>query len=530
MPTLAIRFTAGRYHATPWYRHVNEGAVEWPPSPWRLLRALLAVGFAKQHWPGAAADIPPVARRLIEKIASVQPQFTLPKGAVAHTRHYMPIVEGTNQKTTKVLDTFLRLSEPDKPLLVHWAVELTDEENALLRELAAGLAYLGRAESWVTAEVIGDVAPDQTWSRPHVAGEAVPRGWEQTPVFAPIGAESYAAWRSQELGAALAAAGKLTARKRAELEAAYPADLLACLCTDTAVLQKAGWSQPPGSERVLYLRRADALEPAVARPLAARAKRPAVEAALLTLASDTEHGQLCPLMIRALPHMERLHDAAVRLANGLCASLRGCDEQRVPLPGHRHAHWIPLDLDADGRIDHVLVYAPMGLDAAAQTALCKIERTYGKNLPDIVVSLAGFGSLPTMRRQLRDERERRLGELATATVWESRTPFLAPRHLKPNGKNAIAGQVQAECESRGLPVPVHVAELFREAVIERKFFDFIRVRPDKAPPQTRPLALRLTFPAPVSGPLCLGYASHFGLGLFAAVPEGLAHQKGEREK
>lgn len=24
---------------------------------------------------------------------------------------------------------------------------------------------------------------------------------------------------------------------------------------------------------------------------------------------------------------------------------------------------------------------------------------------------------------------------------------------------------------------------------------------------------------PISGPLCLGYASHFGLGLFAAVPE-----------
>jgi CRISPR-associated protein Csb2 len=234
MPTLAIRFTAGRYHATPWYRHVNEGAVEWPPSPWRLLRALLAVGFAKQHWPGEAGEIPSAARQLIEKLASVQPQFDLPKGAVAHTRHYMPIVEGTNQKTTKVLDTFLRLSDPDRPLLVHWAVALFGDETDLLRDLVAGLAYLGRAESWVTAEVIGDVIPDQTWSRPHVAGEAVPRGWEQTPVFAPIGAESYVAWRSQELGAALAAAGKLTAKKRAELEASYPADLLACLCTDTA--------------------------------------------------------------------------------------------------------------------------------------------------------------------------------------------------------------------------------------------------------------------------------------------------------
>jgi len=42
MPLIELRFPAGRYHATPWGSHVNEGAVEWPPSPWRLLRALIA--------------------------------------------------------------------------------------------------------------------------------------------------------------------------------------------------------------------------------------------------------------------------------------------------------------------------------------------------------------------------------------------------------------------------------------------------------------------------------------------------------
>jgi CRISPR-associated protein Csb2 len=517
MPTLAIRFTAGRYHATPWYRHVNEGAVEWPPAPWRLLRALLAVGFAKQHWPGAVDELPPVARQLIEKLASVRPQFALPQGAVAHTRHYMPIVEGANQKTTKVLDTFLRLSDPDTPLLVHWDVALADDETALLRELAAGLAYLGRAESWVSAALIGDVPPDQEWSRPHIRGEAVSAGWEQVASFAPLAAEQYTAWRTSELATALTAAGTLTAKKRAELEASYPADLLACLCTDTATLQKAGWSQPPGSQRILYLRRADALEPAVARPRTAHLPRPTVEAALLTLASDTQSGQFCPLLIRALPQMERLHDAAVRRTNGQCLALRGCDAAHHPLAGHRHAHWLPLDLDGDGRIEHVLVYAPMGLDAVAQQALGRIVRTYGKDLPEIVVSLAGFGSLVTIRRQLRDQRGAHPAELATATVWESRTPFLAPRHLKPSGNNSLIGQVQAECASRGLPVPVRVEELSREVLVERRFLEFVRVRPDKAPPQTRPLGLRLTFAAPVAGPLCLGYASHFGLGVFTGV-------------
>ena len=40
--TLAFEFPFGRYHGTVWDRSPNEGAVDWPPSPWRLLRALYA--------------------------------------------------------------------------------------------------------------------------------------------------------------------------------------------------------------------------------------------------------------------------------------------------------------------------------------------------------------------------------------------------------------------------------------------------------------------------------------------------------
>ena len=47
MPIIKLNFPAGRMHATPWGRHVNEGAVEWPPSPWRILRALVATWHLK---------------------------------------------------------------------------------------------------------------------------------------------------------------------------------------------------------------------------------------------------------------------------------------------------------------------------------------------------------------------------------------------------------------------------------------------------------------------------------------------------
>ena len=32
MLTIGIKFPAGRYHATPWGRNVNEGVVEWAVS------------------------------------------------------------------------------------------------------------------------------------------------------------------------------------------------------------------------------------------------------------------------------------------------------------------------------------------------------------------------------------------------------------------------------------------------------------------------------------------------------------------
>ena len=46
MPILTFTFPGKRYHATPWGAPVNEAQVEWPPSPWRVCRALLATGMS----------------------------------------------------------------------------------------------------------------------------------------------------------------------------------------------------------------------------------------------------------------------------------------------------------------------------------------------------------------------------------------------------------------------------------------------------------------------------------------------------
>jgi len=80
---IRLHFLAGRFHSTPWGSHVNEGAVEWPPSPWRLLRALVAV-FKRARPVGVGED---QVQRIVGAL-SATPSFYLPPAATGHTRHY----------------------------------------------------------------------------------------------------------------------------------------------------------------------------------------------------------------------------------------------------------------------------------------------------------------------------------------------------------------------------------------------------------------------------------------------------------
>src|SRR6185369_130127 len=105
MLAIAITFPAGRYHATPWGRHVNEALPEWPPSPWRLLRALVAVWKRKlPHLPREAVE------DVIGELARTNPAFCLPPATLGHTRHYMPLNSTDESKRTKVFDAFVSVA------------------------------------------------------------------------------------------------------------------------------------------------------------------------------------------------------------------------------------------------------------------------------------------------------------------------------------------------------------------------------------------------------------------------------------
>jgi CRISPR-associated protein Csb2 len=483
MVAIAFRFLAGRFHATPWGQHVNEGQPEWPPSPWRLLRALIATW--RRALPGVSEER---VRALIAKLAR-PPGFCLPRATLAHSRHYMPTIEGGRYKSTLVFDTFAALS-PEHPVVAVWPeVALELEERETLAALLQAMPYLGRAESWVEARLDG--APPEPNCRPLEPGAAIGDDLERVRVLAP--------------------------------DDGGEADLLEALMVGTGELRgKQKQTMPPRARWVEYARSRRALEP---EPLPRRSPpRPPA----FTIARYALDARPLPLLTEAVVvgHLARraLMSQYGRLTqHGKSRVFSGKSEQGLPLEGHRHTHYLCTDEDEDGRIDHLTIWAQDGFPQQEQHTLGTLAKLFAREgEPEIRLLLLGFATTVAAQGTM--------GHLVgPARVWRSLTPFVPLRHpkrhrdgrpkLDEHGRqiDGAEDQVLLELRRRGLPEPTSIRLMPRVLVggRERRWLEFKQRRPGGGGTAAGwGIGFRIEFAESVSGPLALGYGCHFGLGLF----------------
>jgi CRISPR-associated protein Csb2 len=448
----------------------------------------------------------------------------------------MPIgeLDKGREKTTLVFDTWADIGEGT--LAVRWGCALDGESSALLDTLASHLCYVGRSESWVLAEAMADDAelPPGIDAYPHVDDRPAESGWEQVSLLAAEPPQTYLEWRERSVakareGLPLPEGKKKPPKKllmaRDKAVAPYPKDVIDCIQKDTSWWKGHGWSQPPGSRRVLYWRRSDALS--VGPPAPAVRRVPAtVTTMLLALTTPSGNRSALPPCTRTLPQAELIHRALVGKTGGGrridCPELTGKDARNKPLTGHQHAHILPLDLDGDDHIDHVVIHAPMGLGPAAQAAIRGLRRTWTKGgVGELQLALAGQGDLDDLRKlpsPLHEGIETVLGPREGARVWTSLTPIVLPRHPKRRGANTLDGQILSELSSRDLPSAKVEVLLWDTETNKLRHYVRVRRHPAPQPPTDAGFVVRLTFERPVPGPLALGYASHFGLGLFVPEP------------
>lgn len=524
---IGLRFRIGQYHATPWGRHVNEGVPEWPPSPWRLLRSLVATW--KRTLPSVPqAEVEPILRALTDP-----PQFVLPPASTGHTRHFMPWFEKGPEDRTLVFDTFVTLEPASEVVLLWPSSSLTAEQRAALEAVLENLNFLGRAESWCEARLLDDVAavrrePDVN-CRP--VNGIVRDGFDLVRVLCADPQEAF------QNNAFSAVAVRARGRVRGGTTRATQYDPDWHLCAETVWLHEQRWSDPPGSRWVQYLRRTDCFEVRPATQQAANPVRLRPQVVRFVLESS-----VLPLVTETLPVAEAARRALMSLygrlterngVRGRSNVLSGKTADGEPSEGHSHAYYLPADEDDDGRLDHLTVVAAAGFGSDEMRAVDRLReiRPPGRETAShpLRVLLLGYG---------------RLGEfqpipLRTSRVWVSATPYIATRYAKTRGRERIdlrSPQARIEFLIADLRVQIRVVRPDLAEIV-----DGIEIKPlleggaFKIASRWRPLqfkrsrrkpgddgglrlagAFELTFPEgrEIRGPLVLGHSAHFGMGLF----------------
>ncbi|WP_089729559.1 type I-G CRISPR-associated protein Csb2 [Candidatus Thiosymbion oneisti] len=544
MLTLTLSFPAGRYHATPWGRHVNEADVEWPPTPWRLLRALIAVWHRKLS---PVDQDPELFESLLESLAATPPLYFVPPGIHTHSRHYMPARSGKADKNTLIFDAFARVSANDELILAWPDLELDGAQIALIDTLAARLGFLGRAESWVEMqrrEAWGDkpnCVPADTATEENVAKAPLPSGMSQKPLsprgeglgrggskgedegdrrltlMMPMPAADYASFRAAQLEG-LKKRSDLKPKDKKAIAATLPESWLDAIGVESAELRAAGWNIPPASRDIPYRVRDEILRSS------GRLSPRSVAHKDATTFRFAVYGKPLPRVEDAVRMGEWLRLAAMSQAKKLLG------EDAVPpwisghgLPDgnrHDHAFWLSEDTDRDGKIDHLIVHIPAlrkdfvdvpeSLKNSVQQAVKGIRRIWNRDGQEWNLWFEGAGEPKDFAGP---DRSLICGK---SKSFISITPYLMPWHTKRNF--GLEEQIRRECQARGLPPidtiePLHHVKVGGRSITPLAFHRF-RSRRGLTQPDRRGASLRITFTETIEGPLALGFGCHFGLGLF----------------
>lgn len=471
--TLALRFPLGRYHATPWNGGVNEGASEWPPSPWRILRALIATWHTR--WP----ELPASELDAVLGVLAEPPSYRTPPVSPGHTCHYLPDKDhqkGASGGTDLTLDPFVRLPSAGE-LLVRWDADLEAGQRTTLARLVGLLPYLSRSESVCVARLAErDTEPDRTWWRPGAEGLI------RTRLLAPSRPFS-----------------------RAALE----------VTTDDVREQR--HSLPPGTTWVSYGAEASL-------PKTTRVRRPELVTALRYAVT----GQAPLKSTHGVLLADRAHEAighrliSAGIADNTRREILGTSGAATD---HSHAHWIPLaeGPERGAEVASLVLWVPRGLTTDQVAAIIRPMSLSGqwggrgkeeghevRGFPEVRLVFQGAGTIERVAPEIR----------GPAETWRSLTPYLPVRHRKRETMDDyLARDIVTELGYRDLG-ECAVSPIESNGLMpDRWAREFRRYRLAERMNRSRPgLGLRLRFPSPVEGPLLLGQLSHFGFGIFVPDP------------
>lgn len=496
-------FPLGRFHATPWrVNPFDDPHGEWPPSPWRLVRAVTARWHQWTRETEGERDLAQL-EKLQSALCTSTYAFHLPPDAREGSplRQYHPTdfgwrpaqkkKAGTRSYGTSLVQDNYWCVPPEAP--VWWFIEGDNWDNelqAVLAQCLERMTYFGRAETLTRIRVAGsaDKTPQANCTL------AVKRTAGAVPVLSPLKEATRedierttdnpeAVKRAVPPGAQWLYAVR-PSRPTVHERRRVPEPRSGCHLMQFAI----GWNVAP--ERRGLVRLTARFRGAVLRELL-RLKTGDASANWTRASRDVR---------------EAVADMTGKEANG------------DVLKGHRHTEF--LAWCEDDQPTRLLVWrGSRAFDADEQEAILLAAAR------DVSWAAAGSDS---------DEWKVRLVPLDRAvppppgfgcqssTVWESVTPYVPPRHYLRVGKEregeSIPAQLRREVQQRGIARDVDVellgGPLWVSVHVPRREAD-----KRSSVGERRGQLVRLRFTTPVVGPVRLGHSSSFGLGLFRPITE-----------
>lgn len=489
---IQITFRSGRFHGNGWHHAHNEGVPEWPPSPWRILRALVSAAYA--------LDVPPdEVQPLLEKLREL-PRYRLPKAVDAHIRHYVPDTDDAKHKKAKIFDSFIAIdggAVAPKPLEIAWDAELTADERLLLKRLAAAITYIGRSESWADLAVVDS-------ERDH---------WDCWPSETDVGAATVLVGCSSQddLDSWVS-----TASESKQKGAFAPRTLMDVLTFTGERYRDEGWSAIPGTVKARYVFRSQPFQRAVV-PTKTRGTF-----AQPTVVHYAIQSAVYPRAEFGLAIAERLRKAVLQKSGEVGRGVASAVFAGHGTGHHAHAFYCPTH-DANGFITHLSIALreadkASGFDRDDVIALQRLRRIWGHGGHDLELILVKLGRSEESYTIAAQPSLAALQINRSSRVWVSHTPFVPTRHPKKvRGQevDGIESQIVRGCEQLLGKRPVSVTEWGDAA----KWARYRRQRQTGGGRKgiDRAVGARIEFAEAVTGPIAIGYGAHFGLGLFLPV-------------
>lgn len=516
MLRITVRFPLGVYHAQ---SAQSAEEPEWPPSPLRLVGALLAAAHER---PGA--DPEPDRAVLAQLCEQPAPTIVAPVSVAVGK----PIARIPEQAQNRA-GAAVRLRGATR-----WAPRNYLGRTLSARNIGRDRAAVSKVGVALGSRPVHFIWPDLTLDAPtldrlrHLAGDVAFLGTTRSPALVEVddtpAVEPYGAWEPVD--------DRDGTRAGVDVRVPDPQTIqmfdvrAAARRSTNGRLQSAGFvPQHAIGRRVAYGHQSDAPAAVV---------DPCWWGDAIVLALRRDRSELRPKLPAAY-----LLARAVRVALLGAFGPEGAPDEAPPILTGRgsepHCAIVPLahvwGEHADGVVHGVAILLPHERrvpDLAAQRA--RLEA----GLRRVVAGDGRFAQLPGAGRvwlQQPDLQEARrvslrFGRYAGASrSWATMTPIVHSRWRK-GGADGLLRQVTADCAHVGLPAPICARPLDGPV---RQAGAFRLLTGDRMPESWRSSLsgqtshLLLTFAEPVRGPILLGRARHFGGGLCVPVEDPAAY-------